>query len=149
MPNLARVPTAPDLAVWGYDTRQRAVHHVINKTLISLCNYIIIPYKMFPINILLNYTNVKHNVIVLCYLPPPVMSCLVISYFPDGVFSITCITFFWTTTRVPCLRQPAPDAERNNISHLYSFNLLTTINFVQCIIYMAVFQHWTTQSLEG
>jgi hypothetical protein len=114
-----------------YDTRQTAVHHVMNKNLISLCNYIIIPYKMFPMNILLNYTNVnfvKHNVIVLCYLPPPVMSCscLVISYFPDGVFSITCITFGWTTKRVPRLRQPAPGAERNNISHLYSSEEYTT-----------------------
>ena len=45
-------------------------------------------------NLLLNYTNVKNNVTALHYLLPPVMSCLVISYLPDGVFSITCITFF-------------------------------------------------------
>ena len=75
-----------------YDTRQRAVRHVMNNNLIIICNYKIIPYKMFPMNILLNYTNVKHNIIVLCYLHPPVLSCLVTSYLPDSVFSITCIT---------------------------------------------------------
>jgi hypothetical protein len=53
-----------------YDTRQRAVHHVMNKNLISLCNYIIIPYKMFQCQaqcysvMLLTYSSVELS----CYL---------------------------------------------------------------------------------
>ena len=37
---------------------------------------------------------VMHNVIVSYYLPPPVISCLVMLYLPDGVISITCISLF-------------------------------------------------------
>ena len=92
------------------------------------CVTLIISHKIFPMNLLLNYTNFKHNVIVLHYLLPPLMSCLVISYLPDGVFSITCITFFWTTKRVPRLRQPAPNAERNNIGHFCTTVEFTTEN---------------------
>ena len=144
---LSLVPTAPDLAVWGIWQSSKGCGLwfywliVISKlrnnqsytpfSMLWIQTWllyvtIIIRYKMFPMNILLNYTNVKHNGIVLRYLLPPVTSGLVISYLPDGVFSITYIAFSWTTKIVPRLRSPAPDAERNNIGHLYSSVEYTT-----------------------